>query len=106
VFEPAADAAAEVAGAGNFSAMGRWLMVYGLLTAGVISVSLLRAAVFFWATIRASTRIHNSMVARVLRAPLAFFHTNPAGRVLNRFSNDLVRRLRQIRCNIACTACH
>jgi hypothetical protein len=28
------------------------------------------------------------MSARVLRAPLAFFHTNPAGRVLNRFSKD------------------
>lgn len=27
-------------------------------------------------------------VHRVLRAPLAFFHTNPSGRVLNRFSKD------------------
>ncbi len=26
---------------------------------------------------------------QVLRAPLSFFHTNPTGRVLNRFSRDL-----------------
>jgi ATP-binding cassette subfamily C (CFTR/MRP) protein 4 len=65
--------------------------VYGLLTAGVIVVSLLRSGLFFWATMRAATRLHNSMLLRVLRAPLAFFHTNPAGRVLNRFSNDQVR---------------
>jgi len=62
--------------------------VYGGLTAGVIVVALLRASLFFWASMVAATRMHNSMVLRVLRAPLAFFHTNPAGRVLNRFSND------------------
>lgn len=54
-------------------------------------VALLRASLFFWATIMAATRMHNSMILRVLRAPLSFFHTNPAGRVLNRFSNDQVR---------------
>jgi ABC-type multidrug transport system fused ATPase/permease subunit len=64
--------------------------VYGGLTAGVIVVALLRASLFFWATIVAATRMHNSMILRVLRAPLSFFHTNPAGRVLNRFSNDQV----------------
>jgi ATP-binding cassette subfamily C (CFTR/MRP) protein 4 len=64
--------------------------VYGGLTAGVIVVALLRASLFFWATMVAATRMHNSMIVRVLRAPLSFFHTNPAGRVLNRFSNDQV----------------
>ena len=28
------------------------------------------------------------MCLQVLRAPLSFFHTNPTGRVLNRFSRD------------------
>lgn len=64
--------------------------MYAGLTAGVIVVALLRASLFFWATMVAATRMHNSMVVRVLRAPLSFFHTNPAGRVLNRFSNDQV----------------
>ena len=33
---------------------------------------------------RASTRMNREMTERVLRAPLAFFHTNPSGRILNR----------------------
>jgi ABC-type multidrug transport system fused ATPase/permease subunit len=37
---------------------------------------------------RAATRIHDLMARHVLRAPLAFFHTNPTGRIINRFSND------------------
>ena len=43
---------------------------------------------FFRGMLRASTRVHNAMVERVLHAPLAFFHTNPTGRILNRFSKD------------------
>eukprot|EP00210_Caulerpa_lentillifera_P007132 g6824.t1 len=31
------------------------------------------------------------MIKQVLHAPLAFFHTNPAGRILNRFSDGLGR---------------
>lgn len=84
--------------------------MYGLLTAGVITLSLVRSAVFFWATMVASTRMHNGMLLRVLRAPLAFFHTNPAGRVLNRFSNDQVggraRPRAHALCMLAALAAH
>lgn len=73
-----------------FTSCCSWLAVYGGLTGGVIVIALLRASLFFWVTMVAATRMHNNMVLRVLRAPLAFFHTNPAGRVLNRFSNDQV----------------
>jgi len=38
---------------------------------------------------RASVRLHNSIFTRLLRAPVAFFDTNPAGRILNRFAKDL-----------------
>lgn len=63
----------------------RWLWVYGMLTALVLTLSFARALLFFDATVTAATRIHDAMAACVLRAPLAFFHTNPAGRVLNRW---------------------
>jgi hypothetical protein len=83
----------------------RWLAVYGGLTGGVIIVALLRASLFFWASMVAATRMHNSMVVCVLRAPLAFFHTNPAGRVLNRFSNDQVQQPAAAALLFACVFC-
>ncbi|GIM00727.1 hypothetical protein Vretimale_5639, partial [Volvox reticuliferus] len=66
----------------------RWLWVYGMLTGIVIVVAFVRSATFFEATLSAATSIHNAMARRVLRAPLSFFHTNPSGRIVNRFSKD------------------
>lgn len=65
-----------------------WLLVYGLLTVGVVILATARSIAFFDRTLAAATRIHNEMTFRVLRAPLSFFHTTPAGRILNRFSKD------------------
>eukprot|EP00798_Chlamydomonas_sp_ICE-L_P022324 gene22324-29400_t len=66
-----------------------WIWVYGMLTAMVLVFAFGRAFLFFDSTVRAATRIHDCMAHRVVRAPLSFFHTNPAGRILNRFSKDL-----------------
>ena len=49
----------------------------------------LRSAIFFFSAVHASTHIHDATTLRVMRAPLSFFHTNPVGRMLNRFSRDL-----------------
>jgi ABC-type multidrug transport system fused ATPase/permease subunit len=38
--------------------------------------------------VRAAVRLHNAMLDRVLRLPVAFFDTNPSGRIINRFSRD------------------
>lgn len=40
-------------------------------------------------SLRAAKRLHDSMLNSILRAPMLFFHTNPIGRVINRFSRDL-----------------
>eukprot|EP00899_Mesostigma_viride_P010623 jgi/Mesvir1/19562/Mv07034-RA.1 len=65
------------------------LWVYGLLVSVTTVISFGRAAAFFHAAIGASSGLHNAMLQRVLCAPLSFFHTNPSGRILNRFSADL-----------------
>lgn len=38
---------------------------------------------------KASRNLHNTMFQGVTRARMYFFHTNPSGRVLNRFSKDM-----------------
>ena len=42
-----------------------------------------------FAGIRASRTLHNTMLERLLRAPMQFFDTTPLGRILNRFSKDM-----------------
>lgn len=37
----------------------------------------------------ASKNLHNSMYQGLSRASMYFFHTNPSGRILNRFSKDM-----------------
>lgn len=66
----------------------KWIWVYGLLVAVITCIAFVRALLFFHFTFKASSAMHDGVVQHVLRAPLAFFHTNPTGRILNRFSKD------------------
>lgn len=56
---------------------------------GLVAVSLSRSYMFFSMAMRASTCLHNTMFAAITRAPMRFFHVNPSGRILNRFSKDM-----------------
>ncbi|OWF39711.1 multidrug resistance-associated protein 5-like [Mizuhopecten yessoensis] len=38
---------------------------------------------------RATRLLHNRALANIMKAPMLFFDSNPAGRILNRFSQDL-----------------
>ncbi|XP_055333699.1 multidrug resistance-associated protein 1-like [Paramacrobiotus metropolitanus] len=41
------------------------------------------------ALIRAGRSMHNSMLTRLMRAPMSYFDTTPLGRIVNRFSKDI-----------------
>jgi ABC-type multidrug transport system fused ATPase/permease subunit len=40
-------------------------------------------------SLHAAKRLHDAMLDSILRAPMLFFHTNPSGRIINRFAKDL-----------------
>ncbi|KAJ2595812.1 hypothetical protein H4R99_005195 [Coemansia sp. RSA 1722] len=67
-----------------------YLSIYGLL--GILSAALsLLQSFLLWAkcTLRASTKLHDSLLGGVLRSPMSFFDVTPLGRILNRFSSDV-----------------
>ncbi|KAG0364270.1 ABC transporter type 1, transmembrane domain-containing protein [Gamsiella multidivaricata] len=41
------------------------------------------------AAIRASNRLHDLLLTKMLRLPMSFFDTTPLGRIVNRFSSDI-----------------
>ena len=47
---------------------------------------LIRAWAYFRLLVNAAKRMHGQMLEHVVRSPLLFFDSNPAGRILNRFS--------------------
>ncbi|KAI9014275.1 hypothetical protein DFJ74DRAFT_681992 [Hyaloraphidium curvatum] len=66
-----------------------YVSVFAGLTAANVSVAVVRAQIFFWMCLTASTTLFNDMLKAILRAPIFFFQVNPLGRLLNRFSKDI-----------------
>eukprot|EP00899_Mesostigma_viride_P003900 jgi/Mesvir1/13510/Mv26306-RA.1 len=69
--------------------VGFYLAVYSGLSLAQIVLTFVNQFYLSAASVRASETLHRSMLAAVLRAPMAFFHGNPLGRVLNRFTKDI-----------------
>jgi len=53
---------------------------------------MIATAIAMVATLKAATKLHGKMLSNILLSPMAFFDTTPLGRVLNRFSKDMVRK--------------
>ena len=65
-------------------------MVFGILIGVFIVFTMLRSLTIFRIILKSSTNIHNAITERVLRANILFFDSNPIGRIVTRFSKDLV----------------
>ncbi|XP_069457986.1 ATP-binding cassette sub-family C member 4-like isoform X2 [Ovis canadensis] len=65
------------------------LGVYSGLTVSTVLFGITRSLLIFYILVNSSRALHNKMVESILRAPVLFFHRNPIGRILNRFSKDV-----------------
>ncbi|KAG0271436.1 hypothetical protein BGZ95_000753 [Linnemannia exigua] len=64
-------------------------MVFGVYCLGTILMTLFRSFIFFYCVSESSKGIFQAMLDALLKTGLDFFHANPHGRVLNRFSKDM-----------------
>ncbi|KAK9085883.1 hypothetical protein Sjap_026294 [Stephania japonica] len=68
---------------------GFYNLVYALLSFGQVLVTLANSYWLIISSLYAAKRLHDAMLHSILRAPMVFFHTNPIGRIINRFAKDL-----------------
>nr|XP_028966066.1 ABC transporter C family member 2-like [Malus domestica] len=68
---------------------GFFILVYGLLSFGQVTVTLTNSVWLITSSLRAARRLHDALLNAIMRAPMVFFHTNPTGRIINRFAKDL-----------------
>lgn len=68
---------------------GYYNIIYALLSLGQVLVALFNSYWLIISSLYASKRLHDTMLGSILRAPMVFFHTNPLGRIINRFAKDL-----------------
>ncbi|XP_011701011.1 PREDICTED: multidrug resistance-associated protein 4-like, partial [Wasmannia auropunctata] len=53
------------------------------------TTTLFRCFFFMMVCMNSSRNLHNTMFSNLLQACMSFFHTNPSGRILNRFSKEV-----------------
>jgi len=61
-----------------------------MLICGSFVLAVLRELTIFNIIIRSTSNIHHAMSKRIVRAQVVFFDSNPIGRILTRFSKDMV----------------
>ncbi|CAL0309004.1 unnamed protein product [Lupinus luteus] len=67
---------------------GFYNLIYAALAFGQVMVTLSNSFWLILSSLRAARNLHEAMLHSILRAPMVFFHTNPLGRIINRFAKD------------------
>lgn len=74
----------------NQTLLNAYIRTYCALMAAATIATIYRTFEFFALCLSASIALHNDLYASVIRAKMKFFDLNPSGRILNRFSKDLL----------------
>ena len=69
--------------------LGYYQLVHGISLIVMILVGLIKGFIVAHRLLIGSHALHQSMLDRVIKAPMSFFDNTPAGRILNRFSKDM-----------------
>jgi len=64
------------------------LWIYSILISIFIVAVVFRGLVYYFMVLNMTSRLHNRMFKKVLRAPMFFFNETPVGKILNCFSKD------------------
>lgn len=73
--------------------VGMYIGVYFVLGVGAAALTVIQTLVLWiFCAIQAAKVLHDKMAVSIFRSPMQFFETTPAGRILNRFSNDVSAR--------------
>ncbi|CAF3968250.1 unnamed protein product [Rotaria sordida] len=67
----------------------RRFYIYCVIVFILVLISFFRAIITDFMFLNAGRVLHNRMFRRLIRCPIAFFDTNPVGRILNRFTKDV-----------------
>ena len=73
----------------GLSAQYKYLTAYSVILFSALAANLARSEWSVTGGSRAARNVYAAMLKRVLRAPLSYFETTPAGRLLNRFTYDM-----------------
>ncbi|CDH48321.1 atp-dependent bile acid permease [Lichtheimia corymbifera JMRC:FSU:9682] len=66
-----------------------YLGIYALIGFLALLATTARSLIIYYGSIRASRRLHEKLLQKILRAKIRFFDSTPLGRILNRFSTDM-----------------
>uniref|UniRef100_A0A4W2CUK0 ATP binding cassette subfamily C member 4 n=1 Tax=Bos indicus x Bos taurus TaxID=30522 RepID=A0A4W2CUK0_BOBOX len=66
-----------------------YLRVYSGLTVSTVLFGITRSLLIFCILVNSSQTLHKIMLETILRTQVLFFHINPIGRILNRFTKDI-----------------
>ncbi|KAJ5070817.1 abc transporter atp-binding protein/permease vmr1-related [Anaeramoeba ignava] len=67
-----------------------YIGIYVAISCGMFLFAFVFSGVWVFASIRASRTLHHDLLYSITRAPTRFFDTTPIGRILNRFSKDML----------------
>ena len=64
-------------------------VIYGSLVAVAFVAMTVSSFSFYYLLLKAAENLHSKMFLATIKAPVKFFDSTPAGRILNRFSKDI-----------------